>query len=141
MATLEEALACLEANPNYVPSDDEFKQFSLLLSAEILAASGGGAVPISPVELVEYDYTLVTNAYTEAFPNALDLRFVQVINYLDVPIYLSLNGTDNHFVINPNNSQNLGLVQNGMVVDTSLYVKYKGADAPTFGFVAFSASE
>lgn len=97
------------------------------------------AVPI-PMDTVSAATLAADTAYHVALTDSNPKKFIQILNRTDGDIYVSLDGSDNHFHVTSGSSQTLQFASNKATWSGNVYVKQDTANPPvTTGNVEVSA--
>lgn len=112
--------------------ESDFYARALRLFCQIRDALGGGSPGSSLSEVCTDSNSIVgstlDDVYSLLYDNVapFDILNTKIINNTNLPIVISLNGTDDYEFLSPGDSLNVDFGANGLKLTDSIYIKYDG---------------
>ena len=112
--------------------ESDFYPRALKVLCAILAASGGGSGTDALSEVATDSDSMLGSAlddvYAVLYDNTtpFDILNAKVVNNTNLPIAISLNGTDDYEFLSAGDSLNIDFGANRLKLTDSIYVKYDG---------------
>lgn len=116
---------------------------SIAIDDLVLAGGGGGsseaAIAATPIE-TEVAFGAITGAYAVALNDVHDKRRTSIYNRTDADLFFSYNGVATHEIVPAGGSLTIDWKALDLVLDTQIWVKHDGTNAPTQGTLYISGA-
>lgn len=112
---------------------------SIVEQLENFNITGGGGTVLTPIELVEWDSATLSSSYSEVLSDTNNKKYIQIENQSDGTVYMSFDGTDDHFQITSGSSKTLDLGALSTFWNENIHLRADTVAVPTSGNILISS--